>query len=840
MDHDYSDHMDWSLDHSTQVIYAPPTPFRTIPSPKRSFEEYAEDDSIEAEIERARARGFTTDGVDRSGFEFSQAYRTSIPQITSISRNQQYPINMGQPYYTVGHHADSMHMSAMPQPFNDIQPLEAETTPWALWFLRGCTIAAYHAFNLTLVSSYKLGRGIQKTGRLARRNKHHVIETYRASAQVARSVKRRLVEFYVHRNPIEQPRHHRTPSPSPARSPRPRRRTPPHMTSARIAWDEERERESQLKAMSPIPSDHLQSTSVNQLDGLISSDEDTVVDDPVSVADVVSSPANTELGVAEDTEVVRSPLSEITNNSLLSEMRGNSPLSVGTPTPNPRKKRKSVRFYEDPTTGGPVSRFKILSSSPLGSSILRSSPARSNEENLPIDSPSSSNEETSFQITKIDGEDLASGRMNHSIQLASPGDQIVKYESEPVQCRAQTEEHGERALKLEEQATKDEKDPEPEGDSSGAEKEIIKPGKDEKQSDECVEQIIEHNKECKSTSAAQILVGEEVKSESPLVAPSTPLHLTADLGRLDVSGRRISVRRKVKELEEEKKQAEEKARKEAEEAAEKARKASEDEEKRKKQGVRRIPKVKAIQPLSEEWEAKVTKAMAAGEAHELATTSTGTKLTRKDFGTVLPQWGRDRAHGWLNDEIVAGYLQTVVDFALRKDGHKRGHIPKYHAFNTFFYSNLRDKGPDSIKRWAGRAKIGGKNLLQAEYVFIPVHEHNHWTLLVVSPVRKTIEYFDSLGGSPKPYIANTKAWLKQELGSGAWNEDEWTVSKQTRGPRQNNGMDCGVFASTTAKMVMLGVDPVAAYGAADIPTQRMRMVAELMNGGFTGEFEPAI
>ena len=328
--------------------------------------------------------------------------------------------------------------------------------------------------------------------------------------------------------------------------------------------------------------------------------------------------------------------------------------------------------------------------------------------------------------------------------------------------------------------------------------------------------------------------------------PSTPVHLAHRFGHLQVSKRRTSVRKKKQEIEERKRaeqavrEAEKKARKEAKEAADKARKRKEeDEKKNKKQGIRRAPKVKAIQALSAEWDAKVDKAMASGDGHELATTSTGTKLTRKDFGTVFPQPGRDRSSGWLNDEIVAGYLQTTIDYALAQVNHKRGQIPKYHAFNTFFYSNLRDKGPDSIKRWAGKAKIGGKDLLQAEYVFIPVHERLHWTLLVVSPLRKSIEYFDSLGGSPRTYVANVKAWLRQELGK-EWREDKWTWSKETRSPVQNNGMDCGVFTVTTAKMVVLGVDPVVAYGADDIPTQRKRMVAELINGGFTGEFEPVI
>lgn len=229
--------------------------------------------------------------------------------------------------------------------------------------------------------------------------------------------------------------------------------------------------------------------------------------------------------------------------------------------------------------------------------------------------------------------------------------------------------------------------------------------------------------------------------------------------------------------------------------------------------------------------------MALADDREVATTSTGTKLLRRDLGTLLPQNGRDSASGWLNDEIIAAYLQAVVDHGLAATDFKKGQTPKYYAFNTFFYKNIRDKGADSVKRWATKAKIGGKNLEHVERIFIPVHEGAHWTLLVVSPVLKTIEYFDSLGGSPDKYVRNAKAWLAQEMGR-AWTEADWEVVDSTS-PRQDNGKDCGVFTVTTAKMVVLGVDPLA-YGCDDIPLQRRRMVAELLQGGFTGEFEPRV
>lgn len=300
-----------------------------------------------------------------------------------------------------------------------------------------------------------------------------------------------------------------------------------------------------------------------------------------------------------------------------------------------------------------------------------------------------------------------------------------------------------------------------------------------------------------------------------------------------------------------KKEAEERARKEAEElekariikekVEEKARKEQAEEEERLKKTARRIPREKVLQPLTPEWEDRVQAAMDTPVMGTvLVTLPSGTRLTRKDFGTLKAVQGRDPSHGWLNDEIILASLQQVVDYGLRVSNHGTGKTPKYHAFNTFFYKNLRDKGAQSIKRWATKAKIGGRALEEVERVFIPVHQGAHWTLLVVSPVARTIEYFDSLGGVADSYIRNAKLWLATEMGT-RFKEEEWAVPTGTHGvgPRQTNMSDCGVFTCTTARMVALGVDPMA-YGGEDMEVQRGRMAAELLNGGLFGDFDPKV
>ena len=57
-------------------------------------------------------------------------------------------------------------------------------------------------------------------------------------------------------------------------------------------------------------------------------------------------------------------------------------------------------------------------------------------------------------------------------------------------------------------------------------------------------------------------------------------------------------------------------------------------------------------------------------------------------------------------------------------------------------------------------------------------------------------------------------------------------------PQQDNGSDCGVFAITAAKMLTLGLNPIYSYSAQDMPIQRQRILAEMMNQGFVGDFLP--
>ncbi|KAI4205694.1 MAG: hypothetical protein LQ350_000191 [Teloschistes chrysophthalmus] len=344
------------------------------------------------------------------------------------------------------------------------------------------------------------------------------------------------------------------------------------------------------------------------------------------------------------------------------------------------------------------------------------------------------------------------------------------------------------------------------------------------------------------SSSSLSSLGSTAETPSPINVARNSSRLpeiASGLADLKVSNRRASKRQEDVELEaqlERDQAAERLARAEAERrAAEEARL----EEERIRLGIRRMPINPVIQPLNDDWNAKVDGAMAVGlsSTRELARCSDGTPVTRRDLGHVLPQQG-DRTAGWLNDTIINGYLQSVTEYAKKMQDVKRGELPKVHAFSSFFHESLKNRGYAGVQNWARRAKFGGKDILKMEKIFIPINKGgNHWTLVYINPQTKTIEYFDSFHHAPGGVIDNVKLWLRSELRED-WVDAEWTLL-QRGGPTQHNASDCGVFVTATAKMIVLGVDPMH-FSAADMPAQRRVIVAELLNGGIDGALEPNV
>ncbi|CCU83156.1 Ulp1 protease family protein [Blumeria hordei DH14] len=249
---------------------------------------------------------------------------------------------------------------------------------------------------------------------------------------------------------------------------------------------------------------------------------------------------------------------------------------------------------------------------------------------------------------------------------------------------------------------------------------------------------------------------------------------------------------------------------------------------------RMLPFENLVQILDPNWENRVNKAHLTRSNDPLTTSIGGTELRIKDFRTLLD------LRSWLNDEIINAYIEWIVDAANKAAnaeaaalGLLRSSTPRFIAHNSFFYQNLSKKGPESQDRLMKKKGAPGLSLLEVDSVFVPICNGSHWTLGVVRPIAKTIEYFDSMGGSPTKFISRMRDWLKHQLGA-AYVSSEWQAPN-TLCANQTNGYDCGVFVCTNAFCVAVGLD-TSCYEESDMKLQRRNIAAVLLNRGFQGDF----
>ncbi|GAB1735854.1 hypothetical protein NU219Hw_g5193t1 [Hortaea werneckii] len=321
--------------------------------------------------------------------------------------------------------------------------------------------------------------------------------------------------------------------------------------------------------------------------------------------------------------------------------------------------------------------------------------------------------------------------------------------------------------------------------------------------------------------------------------------------------RRARLHMRVERLEEEKAIAEQEAALQAErEAAEKEaaakkleeEKAREEEEKARKEleeaEAAKRAAAKLIVTLSPEWDEKIDEAMQTRDPKKiLATSVEAVELSRYDLGRLYPTGDRNadgtKPSGWLNDETVNAWFQGIVQAKKIQTGYVKGpkNTPAFEAYNSGWRTTAAKKGITGIETWSRRKGIKGDKLYNAEKIFFPINGGGHWTLLIISPKERKVEFLDSMGGSAADAFKDAKAWLQMEL-KGAkqpFNEDEWEFST-VKSELQTNMSDCGAFACLN------GLAAAKGRSFRDVEPTRMKegrkmMVAVLLNGGFTGEFE---
>ena len=195
-------------------------------------------------------------------------------------------------------------------------------------------------------------------------------------------------------------------------------------------------------------------------------------------------------------------------------------------------------------------------------------------------------------------------------------------------------------------------------------------------------------------------------------------------------------------------------------------------------------------------------------------------VTRADLWTL-------RDGEWLNDQVINAYMSLLTRRASSPDSapDKR---PRLFLFNTFFFSKLQSDGYASVRRWSKKT-----DLFAMDLVLVPVHLGTHWCMAAIDFSRKTIEYYDSLGGSGANAIRVLRRYLHEEhrdKKKEAFDDSGWTDVDGGRAvPQQKNGYDCGVFACMFAETLAGGAKKFA-FEQKDMKDLRRRMAYEIAKG----------
>ncbi|NWU91950.1 SENP1 protease, partial [Upupa epops] len=218
--------------------------------------------------------------------------------------------------------------------------------------------------------------------------------------------------------------------------------------------------------------------------------------------------------------------------------------------------------------------------------------------------------------------------------------------------------------------------------------------------------------------------------------------------------------------------------------------------------------------ITEEMEKEIKSVFRGGNQDEVLSEAFRLTITRKDIQTL-------NNLNWLNDEIINFYMNLLMERSKEKG------LPAVHAFNTFFFTKLKTAGYQAVKRWTKKVDIFSVDLL-----LVPIHLGVHWCLAVVDFRKKTITYYDSMGGINSEACRILLQYLKQESLDKKRKEFDtngWSLlSKRSQEiPQQMNGSDCGMFACKYADCITK--DKPINFTQQHMPYFRKRMAWEILH-----------
>uniref|UniRef100_A0A7M4EHE4 SUMO specific peptidase 1 n=1 Tax=Crocodylus porosus TaxID=8502 RepID=A0A7M4EHE4_CROPO len=223
---------------------------------------------------------------------------------------------------------------------------------------------------------------------------------------------------------------------------------------------------------------------------------------------------------------------------------------------------------------------------------------------------------------------------------------------------------------------------------------------------------------------------------------------------------------------------------------------------------------KEFPEITEEMEKEIRSVFRGGHQDEVLSEAFRLTITRKDIQTL-------NHLNWLNDEIINFYMNLLMERSKEKG------LPTVHAFNTFFFTKLKTAGYQAVKRWTKKVDIFSVDIL-----LVPIHLGVHWCLAVVDFRKKTITYYDSMGGRNTEACSILLQYLKQESldkKRKEFDDNGWLqlCKKSQEIPQQMNGSDCGMFACKYADCITK--DKPINFTQQHMPYFRKRMAWEILH-----------
>ncbi|KZT43922.1 cysteine proteinase [Sistotremastrum suecicum HHB10207 ss-3] len=190
---------------------------------------------------------------------------------------------------------------------------------------------------------------------------------------------------------------------------------------------------------------------------------------------------------------------------------------------------------------------------------------------------------------------------------------------------------------------------------------------------------------------------------------------------------------------------------------------------------------------------------------------------------------------WLNDEIINFYGALIMSRSealenskenVDRKGKGKATAIRVHYFNTYFWTKLLTGYTQSkLNKWTKKVDIFAKDV-----VIIPVnHSNMHWTAAAINFRKKRIESYDSLGGPRPEVFKKLRSYLQDEHRDKKKKDFDFTgwqdyCPEDT--PRQENGVDCGVFTMQFLETIARGEEHFP-FGQKNMRFMRQRMVLEI-------------